>query len=360
MGAGEGQGPLGGDKNCPITDRGTLVSGASPYPQSLCSSTHPNNQTDVVRLEQMVREIRSRASAAKAEMKSYLPSLPKQERQQCQTDIARLEHLELRMTFHLINLCNGSVRDFREFDKSFELFGKLLVGLELGNEKYKAARDAGAAQGALELLHLFVGTIKKIQPASEALPQQLEALEKRLERANRDIIDVKVQACINVCLYAGSLAIPPLGLLGNFIKAATFTAAVMTNDRLFGPSADPLADLDVAAGSLIEACPHGACKALTHAAKQYAGLASALGTLLFDEHEFHEAKEIAEKLEVEVKSVLKKLELINLGLKDLIPKLPSYLEAIKKLIERRAEANSKAAEADQQYRNHKHEFVEQK
>ena len=355
---GTGAGTLGSDTNCPISDPGTSVPGPSPSVGPLCSDTHPNNRGRVQEIQENVNHLRRRASAAKKEMQSYLPSLPAKEKELAQADIDRLTLREAITMSHLARLRDGSARDPRDFDQSFELFAKLVVVVELGNEKYKAARDAGAAEAALGLLRAFVWSIERIKPASEALPQQLEALEKRLERAKRDITGVNVQTWINICLYAGSLAIPPLGVLGNFIKAATFTAAVMTNDRLYGPSSDPLADLDVAAGSLIEACPHGACKVLTHAAKQYAGLASALGTLLFDKHELHEAIEIAEKLEEEVKRVLKNLELINLGLKDLIPKLPSYLEAIKNLIQHKAEAKSKATEADQNYRNHKHEVLE--
>jgi hypothetical protein len=134
----------------------------------------------------------------------------------------------------------------------------------------------------------------------------------------------------------------------------------MTNDRLLGPSSDPLADLDATAGALIEACPHGTCKALTHAMKQYAGLAAALGTLYFDMHEQKEAREIVEELETTIKRVEGHAEWVNKRLNDLVPKLPGMRAGLRPLIQAAAQAKTKALEAGGIYRDHKREFVDPK
>jgi hypothetical protein len=145
---------------------------------------------------------------------------------------------------------------------------------------------------------------------------------------------------------------PPLGALEVFLRAAAFTTAVMENDRLLGPGSSPWADLDVAAGSLIEALPHGVT-ALSHSTKELFGKASALGTLAFDVHESYEAKEKVEKLKKKVEHVAQELESIEGWLRTNLPKLPRMRKGIADLTKARATAGVDAAAADQIYREHK-------
>jgi hypothetical protein len=288
-------------------------------------------------------------------LQSYLHILPKQERDAADIDMANFLLAETKMLFDFENLRNGSVRDFKTFDASFDSFGKLIILLEIENDKYKARLEAGRLEMASEILRASVQITKRAQVSIEMLEPKVEGLGKRLQRAKKEFTETKFQMLINVSLYGGSLALPELAIMGTFVKAVVFTAAVMANDRLLGPGSDPWADADVAAGSLIEACPHGVCKALTETVKHYTGLVAALGTLYFDKREQKEAREIAEKLEKELESALRDLNIVTQWLRDFIPKLPALRTALKNLGEARAQAFSKAAATDRDYRDFKEE-----
>jgi hypothetical protein len=359
MAGGVKAGPLGSGTNNPVADPGTSVQSATPCPGVVCASLDPLNQLDIKGLKDLVSQLRDLAGAATAKMRSNLYSLPDTDRKQFQRDIEDLEATEVWVVQELQVLTSGQQRDTRNFDMATKRFEDLIAALESGNERCDARMEAGRDELALEIvkgLTLFATNLGK---ESESLRRDLELLEKRLERGKEQITETKVQMWINVGLYAVSLALPELTIMGKFYKAVAFTAAVMANDRLLGPGSDPWADLDVAAGSLIEACPEGVWvklikveKEFAKASQEYAGLLSAIGTTFFDVKERHEAEEIVEEIESTIKSVRRSLKAVNNVLKDLVPKLKRM--NIHGLIQARNKALADAAKYDQIYKDQKH------
>jgi hypothetical protein len=209
---------------------------------------------------------------------------------------------------------------------------------------------------ALELATVLVNGTKKIEKAAKALPGEMRDLVEQLERAKKDVTGADAQMVINGALFVATKllegAVPALGALEVFLRAAAFTVAVMENDRLLGPGSSRWADLDVAAGSLIEALPHGVT-ALSHSTKELVGKGSALGTLAFDVHEIYEAKEIVEKLKKKVEHVAQELESIEGWLRTNPPKLPRMRKGIADLTKAREAAGIDASAADKVYREHK-------
>lgn len=351
-----GCGPLGSDANCPVSDPGTNVRGPSPSQGPVCLEGDPNNLGPVQLYQKNVNYLQGRASAARQEMQSYLYALPAEEQKRAQEDINQLNVYEKIVMNYLGHLLDGSLRDTKDFDLAIDKFGKAVVAVELGNEKYKTARDFGRIELALELATVLVRGTERVKAAAQALPGDLQDLKTKLEDAKKDVKGADWQMAINGLLFLTTKllegAVPPIGALEIFLRAGAFTAAVMENDRLLGPSSSRWADLDVAAGSLIEALPDGVTK-LSESTKKFFGKASALGTLAFDVHEILEAKEIVEKLKKKVDHVKRELESIEGWLRINLSKLPRLRLAIAELIKAREAAAANAASADQTYRQHK-------
>ena len=358
---GVGNGPVGTDDNRPVIDHGTLIRGASPCVGTLCIDTHPNNRTEVDVYHRTLQDLIQRADVAKKAMELYLQSnlaskMPEAFRNETRGDLHSLATAQIKCLTEFERVSRGSVRNFGALDLSLDTFSARLVTLELANERWEHAAEVRRLEFGTEIVVGLAKFTQRIKAASEELPEELERLEKKLRKAKREYTEAKWQMWIDAALYATSLAVPVVGITGVFVKSTLFTAAVMTADHTLGPSSEPLADLDVAAGSLIEACPHGACPALTHAAKQYAGLASAMVTTYFDVREVNEAHEVKELLEQDVGKVLKGIGLLDSGLRDLVPKLPRLRDALKKLIQEKAKIDAETERLDQTYRDHKKEF----
>jgi hypothetical protein len=354
-----GGGPLGSDTNSPISDPGTSVRGPSPSTGPLCLVTSPNNRAEVQEIWVDLDYTTQRAAAARNQMRSYLSGLPPNEKKLAQDDLHRLDVIEIITNDRFSRLLDGSSRDPRDFNQSFQLLWESMLAVELGNERYRTARVAGSRRFALELVTLLVNVTEQIQKAAAALPGEITELVKQLERAQKDVTGADAQMAINGVLFVALKllegAVPPIAAVDVFLRAGAFTVAVMANDRLLGPGSSHWADLDVAAGSLIEALPHGVA-ALSHSIKQFAGKASALGTLAFDVHEIHEAKEIVENLKKKVEHVKQELEMIDRWLTTNLPKLPGLRKAIAALKEAGASAGVEAVEADRIYWKHKSEM----
>ncbi len=352
-----GVGPLGTGSNSPVSDPGTLTRGASPYPGPVCQATHPNNILSVRQWARDVAALCGEAELAIESMQSGLPGLSEADRANAQDDIDRANVDMRTMVCRFNNVCDGLDRDSEAFARSYDHFESVVVVLHLGNDRINAGRalgPRGVAREVLQMLEMLQGKLdEEALKAAKDLVNELEELRRLLERAKSNVKQAQAQVAINAALFAVfktlEAAVPAVTAMEIAFRCAAFTLSVMSVDRMLGPGSDPWADLDVAAGGLLEALPETVCRALTHHRKQLAGRLSALGTLVFDVKEVLEAQHIVEEIKNDLERAGKHLDRLNDWIAKNRWRLPLLRSAVRKLEETWPALVSHATEVNENY-----------
>ena len=223
--------------------------------------------------------------------------------------------------------------DLKKLRSAYDAYSDSLELLWESNARFKALIDVKVAARAaawLMWINAFSGTGKGLVKLS----WELKELKAQLEKAGREVSDVKLKRVLNVALSAVTLAIAPEDVVVRVALAAGGITGHILIDNAFGhPSLKGTAVSVAGDGAeVIEGLSDVAEKhiqVLSEAGKKLVSIGATVMTFKFDSNEVDEAKEIVDRLRLKFKSTINAYRECMSRLLALQPKLRALDAAIK-------------------------------
>ena len=198
-------------------------------------------------------------------------------------------------------------KDNKEIIKTYTKYVLALEILEQANTIHGAMLASGFAALAAKLIEMLIAFAENMQKACKELEAELKAMEARLKKAKREVVEAGAQAALNVALTAVTFCMGPVGWGARIGLAIGSIGAHMVIDGALGPSSgSALGTVNTVAGdgvSLVDKLSKGS--------KSLVSGAGAVITLKMDTDEIGDAMDIVEGLQKDLKALVKKYESVT-------------------------------------------------
>ena len=221
-----------------------------------------------------------------------------------QADVARLERCRTAFDGAWNKVACGKAKNGKDLAKTYAKFVLSLEVLELSNARHEAVMTTGLAVLAAALHALIIKWTKAKQKRLKSVFDELQALQKLLEKARREVKEAAAQAALNAALTAVTLCLGPVGWGARIGVAVVSMTAHHIIDASLGPNRGSVeGSLNTVAGdsaALVDKLSKGQ--------RTFAGAASGVLTLGLDAAEIGDAVKIVEEIKKRIRVVRKQLD----------------------------------------------------
>lgn len=223
----------------------------------------------------------------------------------------------------------GKAKDGKALIAAYKAWVIALTVLEEDNVLYGAYVEAGAAASTAIFIAVLIETVKAVQKACENIVKELEALDKLLKQAKREVTQAEIQRALNIAISVVSLLLPPMRLGRSIAVAAGTLTVQLILDAALGPGKPGAIGIANSAGGDVIGLP----KLVSTPKAKFGGVASLIIGIKLDTDEVGDAKKIVEAIKDRIKSTQKTLEMLdpflNIGADKLAKMQDGFNEALK-------------------------------